>query len=576
MNLQAVYHQPKSNYCYAYNDKIIHIRIRAAQGDLSKVVLIYGDKFAWNKHREISMKYACSEGLFDYFSIEIPLMQRLAYYFKVTSGSEVFYYTQWGIVSRFDEKQTHFYWFVYPYIHKNCIHNVPDWVKDSVFYEIFPDRFRNGNQGNDPENVEAWGGKCYFDSFFGGDLDGIIEKIAYLKDLGVNAIYMTPIFKSLSNHKYDTIDYFTIDPHFGDLRTLKKLVSICHENGIRVILDGVFNHCSSQAVQFKHVLEQGSASPYCKWFYLNGFPVTTMPPNYKTFSTVSEMPKLNTENKEVRDYLLSAVRYWTEQTDIDGWRLDVADELDPKFLRELRENVKQCKEDAYILGEVWQNASPWLMGDQLDAVMNYRFTMACLNYFALDNVNAKEFTQLINKIQMDYTQQSNEVMFNLLDSHDTSRFLTQCGGNIRKLLLAVTFQLTYTGAPCIYYGTETGMEGGEDPDCRRTFIWDKSLWNMEVYQYVRKLIHIRRDYIALRQGTFIWIENDDNVIAYERKLPNQIIIAIINNDEEKKEVKINIGKNTFTDLITKKKYDFAGKSDSAIIVPGFSAILLLG
>ncbi len=575
MNLQAVYHQTKSNYCYAYSETSIHIRIRAAAGDLSRVVLVYGDKFEWKRHGEADMEYACSEGLFDYFTIEIPFMERLAYYFKIMNGSEMVYYTQWGIVSAFEEKQLHFYYFQYPYIHKSCIHQIPDWVRDSIFYEIFPDRFYNGNTDNDPGKVEAWGARPSPGSFFGGDLEGIIDKIDYLKDFGINAIYMTPVFTSGSNHKYDTVDYFTVDSHFGDLGTLKKLVSVCHKNGIRVILDGVFNHSSCRSAQFQHVLEHGNASPYFNWFHFSSLPVRIMPPNYETFSTISNMPKLNTENKEVRDYLLSAVRYWMEQTDIDGWRLDVADELDPKFLRAFRETVKQCKKDAYILGEAWHSASSWVMGDQLDAVMNYPFAMGCMNYFALNKISTTQFIQIINKIQMDFTQQVNEVMFNLIESHDTSRFLTLCGGDIRKLMIAVVFQLTYTGAPCIYYGTETGMEGGEDPDCRRTFIWDKNDWNMEVYQYIKMLIHLRRDYEALRRGCFAWIKNEWNVIAYERKLPDQNIIVLINNNEEKAEVTMDINKNTFIDLLSNQEYDFGEDSQAIIALPGFSAKILL-
>jgi cyclomaltodextrinase / maltogenic alpha-amylase / neopullulanase len=575
MNLQAIYHQPRSNYCYAYDEAKIHIRIRAAAGELSKVILVYGDKFKWNEHQETVMEYTCKEGLFDYFTLQIPFMNRLAYYFKVMDGSEMFYYTQWGAINGFEESQTHFYYFQYPYLHKSCIHKVPEWVKDSIFYEIFPDRFRNGNTDNDPEKVEPWGARPCPGSFFGGDFDGIIDKIGYLKDLGINAIYLTPIFKSNSNHKYDTIDYYTVDSHFGDLETLKKLVSQCHENGIRVILDGVFNHCSSQSKQFQHVLKYGSDSPYFGWFHFNGQAVETEPPNYEMFSTVWDMPKLNMENKDVRDYLLSAVRYWMEQTDIDGWRLDVADELDPKFLTEFRALVKQCKEDAYIVGEAWHNASSWTMGDQLDAVMNYQLTMVCMNYFAFKQMNAKRFVQLMNKVQLDYTHQANNGLFNLIESHDSSRFLTLCKGDIRKLMLAAAFLLTYTGAPCIYYGMEIGMEGGEDPDCRRTFCWDKSDWNMEVYKYIRKLIHLRRDYDALRKGSFAWIENECDVIVYERRLHNEVIIVMINNNEEKAEVAINIGKCTFIDLMSDQKYGIGDSSQTRIILPGLSAKFIL-
>ncbi len=575
MNLQNVYHQPKSRDCYAYDEATIHIRIRVDARELSGVILVYGDKFEWNGHREAAMQYCGSEGSLDYFTAEIPYMSRLAYYFKLVGGQETAYFTQWGLEGELEEKRLHFYYFQYPYVHKSSIHKVPDWVKDSVFYEIFPDRFYNANKANDPDQVGDWRARPSPGTFYGGDLEGIIEKISYLKDLGINAIYLTPIFQSGSNHKYDTINYFAVDPQLGDLDTLKRLVALCHENGIRVMLDGVFNHCSSRSPQFQDVCKRGSASPYYHWFHIRGLPVETSPPNYEMFSTVWDMPKLNTENKEVRDYLLSAVRYWMEQTDIDGWRLDVADELDARFLRELRETVKQYRADAYILGEAWHNDASWLMGDQLDAVMNYRFAMACMDYFACHRLDTKGFVQKINRVRMDYTQQVSEVLFNLIESHDTSRFLTLCGGDARKLMLAAIFQLTFQGAPCIYYGTEIGIEGGEDPDCRRTFPWEESDWNMEVYRYLRKLIHLRREYPALRRGSFVWLENEEGILAYERRLENQVIMVMINNREEKMQAAIPLEQGTAMDLLTGQTCILEENAQNGITIPGLSARLLL-
>lgn len=591
MNLQAVFHQPKSNYCYAYNENTVHLRIRTAVGEQPDINLIYGDKFRWDNHHETVMKHICSGGLFNYFTVEIPMMKRLAYYFKFTDGADVFYYTQWGIVREFAENQLHFYFFQYPYIHESGIHKTPEWVRDSIFYEIFPDRFFRENTGcggkEDPnrvfeqdtgENAEqlaAWGTKPCYNSCFGGNLKGIAAKIGYLKDLGITAIYLTPIFKSMSNHKYDTEDYLVVDPHFGDLDDLKTLVSQCHENGIRVILDGVFNHCSNHAVPFQHALQYGPASPYYQWFHFNRQPEDHGLAGYEMFSTVRNMPKLNTEKKEVRDYLLSAVRYWMEETGIDGWRLDVADELDPAFLRAFRETVKQCREDAYIVGEVWHNASSWMMGDQLDAAMNYPFSLACINYFALQSIDTKEFMQMISKIQLDYTQQGNEMLFNLVESHDTARFLTLCGGDVNKLLPAVTFLLTFTGVPCLYYGMETGMEGGEDPDCRRTFNWDENTWDLTVYQYIRTLIHLRKEYAALRRGNFTWVDMECPLVAYERTLADQRILVLINTGE--REVTVNFPDKgiRYTDLLSDQVECFENHDAGEATVSGFSARILL-
>lgn len=575
MNLGAIYHQPKSNYCYAYGENTLHIRIRVGKSEISNIVLIYGDKFRWNAHQSTSLNYACSVGDYDYFTTSIIYEGRLAYYFKIISGNEVVYYTQWGTVTEIDESQLHYYYFLYPYIHKSEIHKVPDWVKDSVFYEIFPDRFRNGNQTNDPIGRKDWSEAPKADSVYGGDLEGIIEKLDYINNLGVNALYLTPIFSANTNHKYDTNDYFTIDSHFGNVEMLKRLVKACHKKGIRVILDGVFNHCSSKSVQFQHVLRYGKDSVYYDWFYIKKLSVKENESDYETFSTVEELPKLNTENEEVRKYLLSAIRYWMEKTNIDGWRLDVADELSDEFLREFRRTVKQCREDAYIVGESWNNASNLLSGEQMDAVMNYQLTMVCQNYFAKNSITSTQFMEMVNQIQMDYTQQVNEVNFNLLDSHDTARFLTQCKGDDRRLILALTFQMTYLGAPCIYYGTEIGLEGGEDPDCRRTFPWNQDEWSNKLYQSIRKLIQIRRSHIALRRGSFCWLKNDSSLVSYERTYGNETILILINNNENAAEFTLEVKDGGYTDLMTDESFTTRKVQKVTIQLSGFSSKIII-
>jgi glycosidase len=265
------------------------------------------------------------------------------------------------------------------------------------------------------------------------------------------------------------------------------------------------------------------------------------------------MPKLNTQNPQVREYLLKVARYWIEEADIDGWRLDVADEVDHDFWRDFRKTVKAAKKDAYILGELWLNALPWLMGDQFDAVMNYPFTRNCLQYFIQQKISTKQLRESITKIQMDHMQQVNEVMFNLLDSHDTARFLTLAQGDKNALKLAAAFQFTYTGAPCIYYGTEIGMEGAGDPDCRRTMEWNEDKWDRELYNYYKHLISIRKQYDVLRVGTFSWIDCDDNILAYVRETDQEKVFVYINNYENDSTQTIEVGCDTVIDVFTNEK-----------------------
>lgn len=553
MNLHALYHRPKSNYCYCYDLEKVHIRFRAAKGDLDQVTLIYGDKFEWSNKKLKNMKLACSDLLYDYFATEVePEYGRLAYVFLINKAEEELYFTEWGVSKTINEKEIYQLFFQYSYMHKTEIHIVPEWARDAVFYQIFPERFYNGDPDLNTKNISLWNSKPKATSFFGGDLKGIIEKIAYLEDLGINAIYLTPIFESPSNHKYDTSDYFKIDPSFGDLNTLKELVQKCHSKGIRVILDAVFNHSGYFFEPFLDVVKRGTESPYFDWFHIHKWPFDTEHTNYDTFAFATQMPKLNTENSKVREYLLNAAKYWIEEADIDGWRLDVSDEVDHEFWRAFRKTVKSVKHDAYIIGENWLNSLPWLMGDQFDSVMNYPFTRNCIQYFAYNNISRTQFKDYINTIQMNHTQQVNEVMFNLLDSHDTARFLTLSRGSKNSLKLAATFQLTYIGAPCIYYGTEIGMEGAEDPDCRRTMDWNEKNWDKELLEYYKSLILIRKKSEALRRGTFSWIDTEDDIIAFERKTDKERAIVIINNNDNEEIFTLNVGQDNVFDAIAQE------------------------
>ncbi|EOD00782.1 glycoside hydrolase family 13 protein [Caldisalinibacter kiritimatiensis] len=554
MNFQGIYHRPKSNYCYAYDKDTVHIRLRASKGDLENVILVYGDKYIWSQNREIEMKLECSDKYFDYFIAEIkPPYRRLAYYFILEGKSERYYYTEWGFFDEIDKDEVYMHFFEYPFLNKIDIHKVSEWVKDAVFYQIFPERFYNGDKFNDPKGVEKWGEAPKSDNFFGGDLKGIIDKLDYLTDLGINAIYLTPIFESYSNHKYNTKDYMKIDPHFGDLNTMKELVQKCHERGIKVVLDAVFNHIGYYSAQFQDVVKKGKKSPYYDWFYIREWPIETDPPNYYTFAFAPYMPKLNTENPEVKEYLLNVAKYWIEEADIDGWRLDVANEIDHSFWREFRKVVKKTKSDAYIVGEIWHDSLPWLLGDQFDAVMNYPFTRVCIQYFAHRNLNNKEFKELINETQIRNTQQVNEVMLNLLDSHDTSRFLYKAKGDKESLKLASVFQLTYLGAPCIYYGTEIGMNGGDDPDCRRTMEWNEDKWNKDLLNHYKRLIKIRNEHEALRRGNFKWIEGLDDVVGFVRETDKEEIIVLINNSNQDKEIQLKVNGTEYIDLVKDKK-----------------------
>lgn len=536
MNEHAIYHIAKSNYCFAYDKENVYIRIRCAKGDMDKVTLHYGDKYVWDSEKkEIEMELERSDSYFDYYFANIKCIDfnyRLSYYFKVQSGKKIKYVTEWGAIDEVLESELHLHFFNYPYINENDIHKIPKWVEKAVFYQIFPERFANGDPSLNPDIVEPWDGKPERENFFGGDLIGIKNNVSYLKNLGINAIYLTPVFEATTNHKYDTTDYMKIDPHFGDLKDLKDLVNECHDNGIKVVLDAVFNHSGYGFYKFQDVIKYGKDSIYYDWFYIKSLPITTNPISYQTFGTEPKMPKLNTQNPEVVSYLIDVAKYWIQEADIDGWRLDVANEIDHKFWRIFRKEVKAVKEDAYILGEIWHNSINWLGGDQFDGTMNYPFTRACLQYFAYGNIKTNEFKELINNTIVRYTKQANQAMLNILDSHDTPRFITECGGHKDKFKLAVLFQLSYEGAPSIYYGSEIGLEGANDPDCRKTMIWDEDKWDADLLEFYKKVIYIRTKYNAVSTGNLEWIEND-KVLTFIKKDEDNTILFVINNSDKK-------------------------------------------
>ncbi|MDF2520780.1 MAG: glycoside hydrolase family 13 protein, partial [Clostridia bacterium] len=551
-----------------------HIRFRSAKHDLDKVTLVHGDKYEWHKKQSVTMELLCSDELYDYFGAEVKTEhKRLAYIFELIKGEEKLCFTQWGALKSFDEQEIYKHFFQYPYLHQADMHVVPQWAKEAVFYQIFPERFYDGDCEINPDDISTWGDKPTPNSHFGGDLQGIIEKIDYLVSLGITAIYLTPIFESPSNHKYDTTDYFKIDPSFGDLDTLKELVSKCHRRGIKVVLDAVFNHCGYDFAPFRDVIKKGSESPYYDWFHIYKWPFEENSKCYDMFAFVERMPKLNTANPEVAEYLLKVARYWIEEADIDGWRLDVSDEVDHEFWRAFRKAVKNVKTDAYIVGENWLDSSPWLMGEQFDSVMNYPITKCCIQYFAENSISEEQFENYVSTVQMNHTEQVNEVMFNLLDSHDTPRFLTLAGGNKNSLKLASAFVFTYIGVPCIYYGTEIGMEGGGDPDCRRTMEWNEDKWDKELLGYYKSLVDIRKSSEALKRGSFRWIAAEDGLIAFERKTDHERVIVVINNHEREASFAFDIGNHRVVDMAANEEIHLSS-GEHSIKLEKYSARIL--
>jgi cyclomaltodextrinase len=435
----------------------------------------------------------------------------------------------------------------------------PEWVKDAVFYQIFPERFFNGNRQNDPAGTMPWGSKPELFNFMGGDLDGVIQKLPYLKELGVNAIYFNPIFDApTSNHKYNTADFMKVDPAFGDINTFKRLITQAHALGIKVVLDAVFNHSGDTHWAFRDAEKNGTQSKYWNWYLFHSFPVVKDPkPNYEAWWGHATLPKFNEYNPEVREHLFQVAEYWAK-LGIDGWRLDVPNEIrDMNFWREFRTRVKRVNPDLYIVGEIWGDGSPWLQGDQFDAVMNYAFREQVLNFFVEDKASVDQIDWGLEGLRKRHPDSVTYSMFNVLGSHDTARMLTMAKGDLNKVRLAALFMMTYVGAPVIYYGDEIGMAGEMDPDCRRTFPWDPAQQNLELRNYYKRLIQIRNQYSALRRGSFrsLMRHNDNRTFAYLREDAKSKLIVVMNNHTKAQDIpmdlsRVSVPDGNLKDLIT--------------------------
>jgi cyclomaltodextrinase / maltogenic alpha-amylase / neopullulanase len=410
----------------------------------------------------------------------------------------------------------------------------PNWVANSIFYQIFPDRFFNGDTNNDPPNVKPWNSRPTNKSFHGGDLIGITKKLDYLLDLGINAIYLNPIFQSPSNHRYNTYDYFKIDPKLGDLDDFKFFLDITHNNNIYVVLDGVFNHCGRGFFAFNDILENNIDSPYKDWFITKSYPLDAYSPGkankYEAWWHIKSLPKFNTKNPEVRDYLFQIARYWIEMG-ADGWRLDVPNEIDDmEFWQDFCSEVKSINKNAYILGEIWTPDTKWVEEGLFDGLMNYPLRNTLIKTLNNENDNISDFTNEIKNLINIYSAYSDSYNYQLLSSHDTERIFTALRGNIDKIKLAYLFLFSLTGTPAIYYGDEIGMRGGKDPGCRGTFNWDQNSWNSEILNWIKHLINVRKTNRLLRSGDISIIEKYQSVncILLVRSLDSKELIMPFN------------------------------------------------
>lgn len=538
MKKNAILHIPMSQYAYGTDETHVTIRIRTGRDDIRSCVLYYGDRACRQTpviFSEAVMHVVASSELFDYYEVTLEHpYKRLCYYFALDDGTEkILYYGDMFCEEPVDDRSEYYQ---LPFNHRADIVRPPEWAKEAVIYNIFPDSFASGKAYIKGSGVEKEFAGQKVHGKLGGTIRGITENAAYLKELGMNAIYINPIFAAGEYHKYDLLDYYHIDPCFGTEDDFKKLVEVFHENGIRVIIDGVFNHCGWKFFAFEDVVQKGEQSRYRDWFYGLEFPVIRPEngedyPNYECFGYERLMPKLNTANKEVQDYFCKVGRYWVETFHTDGWRLDVASEVNDAFWMAFRAEVKSVNPEAILIGEIWESANHWLDGKMFDSAMNYDFRKHCRRFFAEESIDAAEFDTRVTDMRMRYRTQTVFAQLNVLDSHDVSRFLSLCGENRDKYRLAIVFQMCFPGMPSVFYGDELGVTGILEDEYRQPMPWGKQ---EELFPFFQKIIQLRRREMALTEGSYrtLLAEKGQKLYGFARKTDQEEVKIFLNMGEK--------------------------------------------
>lgn len=540
MEYAAICHRGNKNYCYALEKGHFLFRLQVKKGDIRKVILHYQDKYIpvqyMDTRAQVEMSLASCDEYHDYYEAEIQFqVVCLRYYFEIEDmegtviyyGNCVFHDKQMdSIDNMFDCPQN---------LREEEMFVVPDWAANKVVYQIFPSRFATSKEVDEKLWYKA---PIEHMDNLKGDLRGIINHLDHLQDLGIEVLYMTPIFKADTMHKYDTIDYYQIDPSFGTKEDLKELVTKAHDLGMKVLLDGVFNHTSTRFFAFADIMQKEEKSEYLDWYYVEGFPLEMgfgIKPNFKTFSYFGGMPKLNLTNRKVQDYVIEVAKYWIRECNIDGWRLDVGDEVSHKFWKRFRDEIKEEKQDVLIVGEIWHYAGDFLEGDEWDTVMNYHFYDAVRDLIVNEKITVSEFLGRLGFMKGNSHTKVYPLLFNLIDSHDTPRFLHSCEKNVEKQKMAAAFQLFSPGMPMIYYGDEFGMQGGPDPDCRRGMVWNKKYQNQDVFAWYKKLIWIRKSHPCITEGsvTMCQVNDEKGVLVITRNTGSDEVTLLFHCKEGK-------------------------------------------
>ncbi len=580
MNIPAIIHEPKGNLVYSYNEDTLHLRIKTAKGDVDKIKVVAGDPFDWILDKEknewvfdytrsskVQMTKEGSTKYHDIWFAEVTGREsaRIRYAFVLENEEEKILYgchTVENLLENPEKVDDIFNYFNFPYLNEEDIYKAPSWVQNTVWYQVTLGSYSNSGD----ECVDYWA----------GNVEGMIKKLDYIKEMGFTGIYFNPIFQSDSWHKYDIGDYYKIDESYGTNEQFKEFVDKAHSLGIKVVLDAVFNHAGDSHPFWKDVMEKGTESPYYDYFYIDGekpyeycgdpFDAVNVREsiNYKTFGYSHTMPKWKASNEKVREHLIGSAVYWIKEYNIDGWRCDVSNEVSHDFWRQFRKEVKKANAEAYILGENWDDASAWLKGDQYDGVMHYELAYPIWKYIGKSShdkqkigvVKATTFKEEMTKALTMYPKHVTRNMFTLISSHDINRVKDFCSGNMKKVELMYIVMFTYAGSPCVYYGDEVGMEG-KALDNRTPMVWNEEKQDKNIQTFIKKIVQLRKNHSSFKAIDVNWllVDDDKDVVIYEKvsEVDDEKVIVILNNNDDNIEISLptemknKTYKNLFTD-----------------------------
>lgn len=548
MELSAVIHRPASEMAYLINENVLRVSLRAKHNNIKAIEIFYGDPYdrrltqnnqeVWT-YQTKPMHRQLKGVLTDYWQVDLPVPEsrHLEYAFRIKSADDRQYlYDDRRLTTYSEKNRVNIKGFRTPYLNISDVLTIPGWLKQTTWYQVIPDRFAQGKE----VSLEELSDQEPSVNSLSGNLQGLVQNLGYIADLGFNGLDLTPIFKAYSNHKYDTIDFFNVDSSLGEKEDLAQLVTKAHEMGIHVMLEATINYLSDASLQWQDVRKNGARSRFASWFRIYEFPVTyslEADPNYAhqasyaMFANNPHMPMLNLENEEVQAYLLGVLAYWVKEFDIDAWRLSHGDDIPQAFQAKIAKKLRGIRPDIYLLSENVQTSQNHIGQPVFNGAVNYPHMEVIKSYFSEKEESSGEFIAALNAQFLRNRRQTNQGMFNVLDTPRSPRLMSQAHDDPQLLRAILAFNYLQVGTPVVLYGTEQLMAGMEAPNNRQNLSWEEEKQDDVMKRYLRLLNNFRHEYAdVLTDGNFEWSQysNRYNYFSFIRTFGDKKIFVLFN------------------------------------------------